>query len=338
MDGLTRRSLLDNAARLGGGVIGLSIVGSCAPNSVPWAGGSGTTHRVGFMSGAPVAAEDKAFQAGLREHGFVEGQNVVLERRYYAGSADLATSHVAELLKLGVEVLLTGGSTATVAAKMVTSSVPIVMVGVVDPTGLGLVTNLARPEGNLTGNAYQAGPLAEKQLELLRDVAPALTRIAFLWSPESPGNVANARSHHQVAPALGLDLFDVPVRRPDEIPTAFDRIRAMKPHALRLLSETVFNQHKPEWLGFAADEHLPAMYQQLDWVTAGGLMAYLADLEDQFQRGGAYVGRLLRGARPRDLPLEQPARFEFHLNVTTAQGLGLSIPTDVAAQVTRWIT
>jgi len=157
-----------------------------------------------------------------------------------------------------------------------------------------------------------------------------------LWNPDSPGNAANAREHHAIAPALGLRLHDVPVRTTEDIAPAFEAIRAIRPHALRLLSEEVFNAHKPDWLDFAASERLPAMYQQLNWVAAGGLMAYLADLEDLYRRSGTPIDKILRGAKAGDLPIEQPTSFEFHVHRTTAQMLGLTIPRDVAAQVTRW--
>jgi putative ABC transport system substrate-binding protein len=321
---MNRRTFAGNLARLAFSVAGLGVIGGCGL-AIP-SQSKPRLRRVGYMSGAAVEAEEAAILDAFRQHGWVEGDNLVLERRFYGGSAQTAANQAAELLRLDMEVLLTGGSTATAAAKAASSTVPIVMVGVGDPVGLGFVSNFGRPGANLTGNAYEAGSIASKQLELLRDISPGVSRIAFLWSPESPGNRSNARAHHEVAPVLGLD----------EIPAAFEMIMRMKPDALRFLSEEVFNRHKPEWLGFAASQRLPAMYQQLDWVAAGGLMAYLADNLDLFRRGVGYVDRILRGAKPGDLPIEQPNMFEFHVNAATAQALGMRIPTDVAAQVTRW--
>jgi ABC-type uncharacterized transport system substrate-binding protein len=314
---------------------GLSLVEGCAfPVQIR---NSTTVRRIAYITGAPVASEDDALRLGLREHGWTEGDNLAIERRYYGGSAAIAVEQVQEVLSAGAELIVTAGSIATVAASSATNGVPIVMVGVVDPVGLGIVSNLAHPGANLTGNAYQAGPLASKQLELLRDVTSGGSRVALLFNPESPGNVANAREHHAIAPALGLDLQDVPVREAAEIPAAFDALRTMKPDSMRLLSEEVFNAHKVEWLGFASTERLPAMYQQLNWVAAGGLMAYLANLEELIRRGGIQVDKILRGARPGDLPIEQPTRFEFHINRKTAESLGITIPDHVAVQVTHWI-
>jgi putative ABC transport system substrate-binding protein len=288
------------------------------------------------MSGAEVHAEEVALQDGLRQHGWVEGENILIERRFHGGRAETAANHVAELLDQQMEVLMTFGSLPTAAAKAATSRIPIVMVGVGDPVGLGLVSNLARPDANLTGNTYGTPNLASKQLELLRDMAPGVSRIAFLWNPEAPGNRGNAREHHAAASGLGLDLQDVLVHTPEEIAPSFEIIRSMRPDALRLLSETVFNQYKPQWLGFAASQRLPAMYQQLDWVAAGGLMAYLPDNLDLARRGGSFVDKLLRGAKPGDLPIEQPDRYEFYVNGTTAQSLGLTVPGELAVQVTKW--
>jgi putative ABC transport system substrate-binding protein len=331
----SRRTLLVSLAAVGASAAGVAWLGRSGVRSDPLR--PHPVRRIGYMSGAYVEAEEDALQAGLRQHGWVEGESLLIERRFHGGLGRTAADQMAELLDQQVEVLMTFGSTATAAAKAATPSIPIVMVGVGDPVGLGLVSNLARPDANLTGNTYGAPNLASKQLELLRDVAPATSRIAFLWNPEAPGNQGNAREHHAVAPALGLDLQDVLVRVPEDIAPSCDIIRGIGSDALRLLSDSVFNQHKPEWLGFAASQRLPAMYQQLDWVPAGGLMAYLPDNLDLARRGGSYVDKILRGAKPGDLPIEQPTRYEFSVNSTTAQALGLNIPEPVSVQVTQWI-
>ena len=203
------------------------------------------------------------------------------------------------------------------------------------PGSLGL-RRLARPETNITGNTYQAPQLASKPLQLLTEVAPMVSRIAFLWNPQTPGMIASAPDHHAAARALGVALQDVLVTVHEEIEQAFETIRNTELQALRVLSDVAFNQHKPKWLGFAASQRLPAMYQQLDWVPAGGLMVYVANNNDLIRRGGSYVDRILRGSRPGDLPIEQPTAFEFYMNLTTAQELGLNIPDSIAVQVTRW--
>jgi putative ABC transport system substrate-binding protein len=333
---LSRRSFVRCVAELGVGSAGLAFGSSCQLLTA-WAPPGPKVRRLGYMTAAYVEAEQDALQEGLRQHGWIEGENLVIERRFHGGRAETGANQVAELLHLQVEVLITFGSLPTAAAKEATSSIPIVMLGVVDPVGLGLVSSLARPDANLTGNTYGTPNLASKQLELLRDVAPAVSRIAFMWNPEAPGNRGNARAHHAAALALGLDLQDVLVRTPEEIPPAFEMIRSIRPDALRLLSETVFNQYKPEWLGFAASQRLPAMYQQLEWVPAGGLMAYLPDNLDLARRGGSYVDKILRGTKPADLPIEQPTRYEFYVNRTTAQALGLTVPGEIAVQVTKWV-
>jgi putative ABC transport system substrate-binding protein len=335
---VTRRAVVGSLGRFGVSVAGLGLVAGCGL-PLPMTTGP-KVRRIGYMSGASVEAEEEAIRIEFSRHGWIEGDNLVIERRFYR-SAENAARQAAELVSQQVEVLMTAGSTATAAARAATSSIPIVMIGVVDPVGVGFVSNLARPDANLTGNAYEAGPLASKQLEILRDIAPGIapgiSRIAFLWNPQSPGNAANARSHHALAPSLGLDLHDVQVRTAEEIPRALEAIHRIGPDALRLLPEEVFNRHKSAWLGFAAEERLPAMYQQLDWVAAGGLMAYLADIVDLYRRGVAYVDRILRGAKPSSMPIEQPTVFEFQVNRTTAEALGITVPRDIALQVTKWL-
>jgi putative ABC transport system substrate-binding protein len=323
---------------------GLAALGASAAG-VAWLGRFGVlpdslraqpVRRIGFMSGAYVEAEEEALQAGLRQHGWIEGENLLIERRFYGGHAETAASQVAELLDQQVEVLMTFGSVTTAAAKEATSSIPIVMIGVGDPVGIGLVSNLAHPEANITGNTYAPPELASKQLQLLTDVAPAASRIALVWNPGVPSHPVNAAQHHAAASVLGIELHDVLVRVPEDIAPAFETIRGIDAGALRLLSDVVFNQHKPEWLGFADSQQLPAMYQQLEWVPAGGLMAYLADNMDLARRGGSYVDKILRGAKPSDLPIEQPTRFKFYMNRTVIQALGLNIPERVSVQVSQW--
>jgi len=330
----TRRGFLAGAAGLGGMTAALGLLGGCGL-SVPMSTRS-RVRRVGFMSGAYVEEEEQALQAGLREYGWIEGENLVIERRFYGGRAESAAGLMEDMLSQQVDVLMTFGSTATVAAKAATSTIPIVMIGVGDPVSIGLVSSLAHPEANLTGNTYAPPDLGSKQLQLLMDVAPISSRTAFLWNPGVPGHVPNAAQHHVAARALGMDLVDVLVRAPEDIAPAFDTIRSIGVGALRLLSDVVFNQHKPEWLGFAASQRLPGMYQQLEWIPAGGLMAYLADNLDLARRAGAYVNRILLGAKPSELPIEDPTRYELYVNHTTARTLGLTIPPHVEVQVTRW--
>jgi putative ABC transport system substrate-binding protein len=315
-----------------GGVALLGTAGALAEWLRPHA-----VRRLGYVSGAYVEAEEEALQSGLRKYGWVEGQNLLIERRFSGDRTDVASEHMAELLhERQVELLVTAGSLATAAAKAATSSVPIVMLGVTDPVGQGLVASLARPGNNITGNTYQAPQLASKQLQLLMEVAPTVSRIAFLWNPQNPGMRATAPDHHAAARALGVELQDVLVTLPEEIEQAFETIRNNGLQALRVLSGVAFNQHKSEWLGFAARQRLPAMYQQLEWVPAGGLMVYVANNNDLIRRGGSHVDRILRGARPGDLPIEQPTTFEFYMNLTTAHELGLNIPDSIAIQVTQW--
>jgi putative ABC transport system substrate-binding protein len=325
-------------------LVSLAAVGASA-DGVTWLGRSGVlsdsrrphaVRRIGYMSGAYVESIQEAFQTGLREHGWIEGENLLIERRFYGDLAMTSANQVAELLDQHVEVLITFGSTATSAAKAATQSIPIVMLGVGDPVGLGLVSNLARPDANLTGNTYGAPNPCIEAAGTLERRSPCYVARRLPVESGNPGNGGNAREHHAAAAALGLNLQDVLVRVPEDIVPSFDIIRRIGADALRLLSETVFNQHKPEWLGFAASQRLPAMYQQLDWVRAGGLMAYLPDNIDLARRGGSYVDKILRGAKPGDLPIEQPTRYEFYLNGTTAQALGLNIPEPVSIQVTGW--
>jgi putative ABC transport system substrate-binding protein len=292
--------------------------------------------RIGYLTGERWIDSDwEAFQSGLREHGWIEGENLHIEQRTHGGQADVADQMAAELVAREVELLVAAGSTAAGAAKKATSTIPVVMLGVNDPVGQGLVSNLARPDSNVTGSTFLVPHLASKQLELFKEVAPAMTRIALLWNPQNPSQRLQAPEHHLAAAGLGFEMHDVLVRTPEEIEPAFNTILEHRSEGLRVLSDPVFNQYKPRWLGFAAQHRLPAMYQQLEWVPLGGLMAYVASNTALRRRIAYYVDRILRGVQPADLPIEQPTTFEFHLNLTTAAALGLSLSEGVRLQLTE---
>jgi putative ABC transport system substrate-binding protein len=330
----SRRALLAGVATIGAAAVGLTWLGNAQvlPNPMRRT----AIRRIGYLTGERWIDSDwEAFQSGLRELGWFEGQNLEIEQRVHGGQTDAAAQMAAELFDLGVELLVAAGSTSAGAAKRASSTTPIVMLGVTDPVGQGLVTNLARPEGNVTGSTYLVPHLASKQLELFKDVAPTVSRIAMLWNPQNPSQRVQAPEHHTAAADLGLQMHDVLVRTPDDIEPAFETILEQRSQGLRVLSDPVFNQYKPQWLGFAAQHRLPAMYQQLEWIPAGGLMAYVASNTALRRRIAYYIDRILRGASPADLPVEQPTTFEFHLNVSTAAALGLNLSESVMLQVTQ---
>ena len=286
----------------------------------------GKTARVGLLAttfAPPVLA---GLTDGLRQRGWTEGQNLVLERRFSDGKAERFPALVAELLTLNVDVLVTSGGPATQAAKNGTRTVPIVMAAILDPVGMGLVTSLARPGGNITGISWLGVDLSVKRLALLKETVPAIARVAVLFNPANPGNTIAAKEMRAAAPGLGLTLHFQELRSPDDFQAALAGLTGARPDGLFTVADPLMYRHRAQILDFAAKRRLPAIYEWKEFVELGGLMAYGVNLTELFKRAGTFVDKILKGAKPGDLPVEQVTTFELVLNLRTAKTLGLTIP------------
>jgi putative ABC transport system substrate-binding protein len=267
-----------------------------------------------------------AFRGGLRDLGYVEGQNVVIEYRWAEGRNERFSDLVADLVRLNVAVIVTSGTPAVRAAKAATSTIPIVMTSVGDPVASGFVANLARPGGNITGLSLLDADLDGKRIELLKEAVPGLTQVAILWSANDPG-MTLAFSRVDVATrALGLSLQSLAVREPGEFSGAFHAASAGRAEALIVTAQPFTLRHRAQILDLVAKHRLPAMYTTRGFVDTGGLMAYGPSLSDLYRRAASYVDKILRGAKPAELPVEQPTKFEFVINLKTSKTLGLTIP------------
>jgi putative ABC transport system substrate-binding protein len=265
-----------------------------------------------------------AFFQGLRELGYTEGRNIVIEGRYYGDNVERLPTLAAELVRLQVDVIVAAAPPAPEAAKHATSTIPIVMINHNDPVGSGLVTSLSKPAGNVTGMSIATSVLRGKQLQLLKEVVPGLTRVAVLWSPTGPS--LDLRELEVGAQSLNLQLQFVEARIPNEFPAAFATAKKQRASALFLYGGAVYFANRVQLVELAAESRLPAIYGVKEFVVAGGLMSYGVDLRDSARRAAAYVDKILKGAKAGDLPIEQPTKFELVINLKTAKALGLTIP------------
>ena len=267
-----------------------------------------------------------AFRGGLRDLGYVEGQTVLIDYRWAEGQEQRLTDHAADLVRLKVAVIVTPGTPATMAARAATRAIPIVMTNVGDPVGSGIVASLARPGGNITGLSLLDADLDGKRIELLKEAVPHLSRLAILWSANDPGMTLAFGRVETAARALGLALQNLAVREPAEFPRAFEAAGAGRAEALFVTAQPFTNQHRAQILDLVAKHRLPAIYTLRSFVDAGGLMSYGPSQADQYRRAATYVDRILKGAQPADLPVEQPTKFELVINLRAARALGLTIP------------
>jgi putative ABC transport system substrate-binding protein len=286
--------------------------------------------RIGFLCpGRCDEPQREAFWQGLRELGYVEGQNIAIESRSAEGKLDRLPELALDLVRLKVDVIVVGAEPSAQAAKRATTTIPIVMAVSFDPVGSGLVASLARPGGNLTGLATLNPELAGKRLELLKETVPGVVRIAVLRNSNNPITTPQLRETRAAAQALGLELQSLDVQGPEDFDAAFQAATKARAGALIVLSDGVTNDHRTRLVGFAAKSRLPAMYGGRPYVDAGGLMAYGANGADNFRRAATYVDKILKGAKPADLPIEQPTKFELVINFKTAKALGLTIPQSI---------
>jgi putative tryptophan/tyrosine transport system substrate-binding protein len=270
-----------------------------------------------------------AFRQGLRGLGYVEGRTIALEERWAEGNFDRLPSLAAELVRLNVDVILTASTPAAKAAQQATRTIPIVITLVTDPVESGIVASFARPGGNITGLSLMHPELTGKRLEILKEVIPTVRSVGVFWSASTPSYRLLLSETETAARSLGLQLHAVEVRGPTDFDNAFTAITRSNVGALVLLPDVLFRNQQKRILDLALKNRLPAMYWSRELVDAGGLMAYGANILDQYRQAATVVDKILKGAKPRDLPIEQPAKLELVINVRTAKALGLTIPRSV---------
>src|SRR5262249_54577465 len=279
--------------------------------------------RIGIIDDAPIWDH---LRQGLRDLGYVEGRNIAIEYRSAGGNFDRLRRAAVELAAVPVNVIVAFGSTATRAARKATSTIPIVMIGIGDPVRAGFVTNLARPDGNITGTTNLGPDLIGKRMEILKECVPGLARVAFLWNPDNDSNLAFLEELIIAVPALGLQLISAPLRTSNDFNAVFAAMMQRRPNAFVTTSDPLIQLHIGQIIDFMVEHRLPSMYQTKENVRAGGLIAYGPSLPELFRRSAWYVHRILQGAKPADLPVEQPTKFELSINLRTARALGLTVP------------
>jgi ABC-type uncharacterized transport system substrate-binding protein len=296
--------------------------------------------RIGVLA-APTASvfssRIEVFRQGLRDLGYLEGKKISLEYRYAEGRLDRLPHLAAELVHLKVDVILTAGEFATLAAKNATRTIPIVFAVTEDAVESGLVSSLARPGGNATGLTVLAAELGGKRLELLKESFPKVARVAFLWPSGGPRGNVPFTEMEAAAKALGLKLQSLPVRGLDDFEPAFEAAKREGAHALVTTPTAVINTQRDRIVDFAAKNRLPAMYAGPEFVEAGGLMSYAPSYTDLYRRAATFVDKILKGTKPADLPVEQPKKFEFIINLKAAKQIGLTIPPNVLARADKVI-
>jgi ABC-type uncharacterized transport system substrate-binding protein len=295
--------------------------------------------RIGFVFGtSPSMIPDRVegFRQGLRELGYVEGKNIIIEYRVAESKVERLPDLLAELVRLKVDVIVTGGIVNR-AAKEATATIPIVMAFEHDPVGNGLVASLARPGGNITGLSARYPELSGKQLELLKEIVPRLSRVAVLGSSIEPGNTHVLREVEAAAEALGVQHLYLDLQDAKDIETAFQAASKGHANALIVLSGIIVLSHRPQITTLAIKNRLPAMYPRPELVEDGGLMAYGPNMADLYRRAASYVDKILKGAKPADLPVEQPMKFDFVINLKAAKQIGLTIPESVLFRADRVI-
>jgi putative tryptophan/tyrosine transport system substrate-binding protein len=291
---------------------------------------AGKVPRIGFLRSTSPSDRPPlldAFRQGLRELGWVEGQNIVIDYRYAEGRFDRLPALAAELVRLKMDIIVASPTPAAAAAKNATETIPIVMISVGDPVGLGLIASLARPGGNVTGLSYSVGSgISGKGLELLKETVPKIRRVAILSNPANPAHSLEVREVNVAARSLGVQLQLLEARGPNDFDGAFAAMAKERVGALLVVADSMFFLHRSRLADLAARSRLPAAYGLRENVEAGGLMSYGPSQRDLFRRSATYVDKILKGAKPGDLPVEQPTKFELVINLKTAKALGLTIP------------
>ena len=300
----------------------------------------GKIPRIGFLGNSTAALEEnlvEPFRQGLHDLGYVEGRNILIEYRWAEGKYERFPTLIAELIALKVDVIVTAGTPASLAVKKATTSIPLVMIAVGDPVGTGLITSLAHPGGNITGLTSIAGDLEGKRLELLREVVPGLSHVAVFWNPASPFQVVAEKEVQAAARVLRMKVLSLGVQAQEQLDNAFATIRRERPGALLVLADRLFLHNRARIMDFATQNHLPGVHAYVELVEAGGLMSYGPSYADMHKRAAIYVDKILKGRKPADLPVEQPMKFEFVVNLKAAKQIGLTIPPNVLARADKVI-
>jgi putative ABC transport system substrate-binding protein len=322
-------------------VIGFALGAVLLAVSFPIEAQQAKSPRIGFLSGgSPTTtspARYEAFRQRLRELGYVEGKNIVIEYRWAEGKLDRFPALAAELVRLKVDVIVTWGPTATRAAKEATNTIPIVMANDADPVASGVVASLARPGGNITGFSTLSPELSGKRLELLKETVPKLSRVAVLGASTSTSSALALKETELAAGVLGVRLQYLDVLDPKDIETAFREAVKGRADAVLVLPTAVLSSQRKEIVDLAVKSRLPAIYPLTQYTEAGGLMSYEPNLADMWRRAATYVDKILKGTRPADLPVEQPMRFEFVINLKAAKQIGFTIPPNVLVRADRVI-
>jgi putative tryptophan/tyrosine transport system substrate-binding protein len=296
---------------------------------------AGKVYRMGFLGNSTAALEAnlvEPLREALRDLGYVEGQNILIEYRWAEGKYERFPALTAELIALKVDVIVTAGTPASLAVKKAATSIPLVMVAVGDPVATGLVASIGRPGGNITGLTSISSEIEGKRLELLREVVPTLSHIAVLWNAASPIQVIEERETRTAAQVLGMKMLSLGVRTREEIEDALTTIVRERPGALLVLADRLFLHHRTRIMDFAAQHRLPGVHAYRELVEVGGLMSYGPSYADMHRRAATYVDKILKGAKPADLPVQAPTKFELVINLKTAKALGLEIPPTLIAR------
>jgi len=307
--------------------------------AMPWVSRAQDTSRIwriGFLeAGAPAANQHflDAFKRGLREQGYIEGQNVVVVERWADGSVERFPVLLDELVQAKVDILVVASTPGAVAAKAAVKTIPVIFVGAADPVGVGIVASLGRPGGNLTGfsQAEEEG-LVGKRIELFREAVPPIDRLALIWNPAAPGVALRLKEARSSAAKFHMTLRPFEVRDAKELDGIFATIAKERLSRLMVLADPLTVRNRVHIVELAAKTRLPAIYPFLEFAHAGGLMAYGASIPELFRRAAGYVDKIVKGAKPADLPVEQPTKFDFVINLKTAKALGLTIPRPVLAR------
>jgi putative ABC transport system substrate-binding protein len=303
---------------------------------VPQAQQVGKVYRIGYLSNSSSTANPhlfEAFRQGLRELGWVEGQNISIDPRFAEGRSDRLADLAAELVRLKVDIIITTSTPATLAAKNATGTTPIVAANFGDPVGLGLIESLARPNGNITGLSFSVGvETFGKELELLKEIAPEFRRVAVLSNPTNPYHAPAISNVKVAAQALKVELQLLETRGSNEFDGAFAAMSKERAGALLVVTDPIFVLHRARLADLASKNRLPSMYGMGEYVKAGGLIPYGPNLSDRFRHAATFVDKILKGAKPADLPVQQPTKFELTINLRTAKTLGLTVPPSLLAR------
>jgi putative ABC transport system substrate-binding protein len=306
---------------------------------VPHAQDSSRMHRVGFVGSSVATGALDSFRHELRTRGYIEGNNLIVEARFAEGRSERFPELIAEMIAADVDVLVVASTPTALAAKGATRTIPIVFASLFDPVGAGIVSSLAHPGGNITGSSIGVGGsgMAGKWLELLKEAVPSMSRVAVLVNAANPAGAASLREIEAASRPLNVTLDIHDAANPGSLERALAKIRGGNAQGLVVTNDPFFTVHRESLIQFAASRRLPSMYFFQMFADAGGLMAYGASLEDSYRSAARYVDRILKGAKPADLPVEQPTRFELVINMRTAKALGLAIPQSLVVRADRVI-